>query len=271
MNKVIFNYEGVETGIQCTSNDKMKKIILNFGQKRGIDVKNLIFYYNGSIINEELELNKLENTFDKQRKIMNVLVYNKEGANIKNVNEKSKEIICPDCGENALVDINNNKFNIFGCINGHHLDNLSTKEFLESQNIDNSKIICDICKTNNKSGSFGNKFYYCLKCKSNLCVLCNSVHDIEHKKIEYEQKNYFCRKHFLNYIKYCKQCKKNMCIMCDKEHTNHNTLFFGDIIVNKENYINQLLDLKNKIDKFQEEINSIINLIKFAFLVGIIL
>ena len=124
MNKVIFNYEGVETGIQCTSNDKMKKIILNFGQKRGIDVKNLIFYYNGSIINEELELNKLENTFDKQRKIMNVLVYNKEGANIKNVNEKSKEIICPDCGENALVDINNNKFNIFGCINGHHLDKL---------------------------------------------------------------------------------------------------------------------------------------------------
>ena len=122
MNKVIFNYEGVETGIQCTSNDKMKKIILNFGQKRGIDIKNLIFYYNGSIINEELELNKLENIFNKKRKIMNVLVYNKEGAKIKNVIEKSKEVICPDCGENALVDINNNKFNIFDCINGHHLD-----------------------------------------------------------------------------------------------------------------------------------------------------
>ena len=204
MNKIIFNYEGVETEIQCIPNDKMKKIILNFGQKTGIDVKNLIFYYNGSIINEELELNKLENIFDKKRKIMNVLAYNKEGAKIKNVFEKSKEVICPDCGENALVDINNNKFNIFGCINGHHLDNLSTKEFLESQNIDISKILCDICKTTNKSGCFGNKFYYCLKFKANLCVLCNSVHDAEHKIVEYEQKNYFCLKHFSNYIKYCK-------------------------------------------------------------------
>ena len=49
--------------------------------------------------------------------------------------------------------------------------------------------------------------------------------------------------------------------MCEKEHKNHNTLFFGDIIINKENYMKQLFDLKNNIDKFKGEINSIINLL----------
>ncbi len=83
MNKVIFNYKSVETVIQCMPNDKMKKIVQNFCQKAEVDINNLIFNYNGSIINIELEVNKLENIFDKERKIMNVLVFNKEETKIK--------------------------------------------------------------------------------------------------------------------------------------------------------------------------------------------
>ena len=261
MNKVIFNYKSVETVIQCMPNDKMKKIVQNFCQKTEVDINNLIFNYNGSIINIELEVNKLENIFDKERKIMNVLVFNKEETKIKN-KEKSIEIICPDCRENARVNIKDYKFNIFGCKNGHQINNLSTNEFLQSQSIDISKITCEICKKTNKSECFEQKFHYCLNCKSNLCALCNSIHNKEHKVVKYEQKNYFCIKHFANYIKYCKQCKKNMCIMCENEHKNHSSIFFGNIIINKENYMEQLNYLKKNIDKFQEEINSIINLLK---------
>ena len=52
-----------------------------------------------------------------------------------------------------------------------------------------------------------------------------------------------------------------MCIMCEKEHKTHNSIFFGDIIIYKENYIKELLDFRKNIDKFQEDLNSIINLL----------
>ena len=171
MNKVIFNYKSVETVIQCMPNDKMKKIVQNFCQKAEVDINNLIFNYNGSIINIELEVNKLENIFDKERKIMNVLVFNKEETKIKN-KEKSIEIICPDCREIARVNIKDYKFNIFGCKNDHQINNLSTNEFLQSQSIDISKITCEICKKTNKSECFEQKFHYCLNplASKELCI-----------------------------------------------------------------------------------------------------
>ena len=49
--------------------------------------------------------------------------------------------------------------------------------------------------------------------------------------------------------------------MCEKEHKTHNSIFFGDIIIYKENYIKELLDFRKNIDKFQEDLNSIINLL----------
>ena len=81
-----------------------------------------------------------------------------------------------------------------------------------------------------------------------------------HNIIDYDKKNFHCNYHNDSYTSFCKQCKKNMCIMCENEHKNHNSIFFGNIIINKENYMDQLNYLKKNIDKFQEEINSIINL-----------
>ena len=54
MFKIIFNYESIETEVQCKQENKMKKIFEYFCQKRGLGINNLIFNYNGSIINEEL-------------------------------------------------------------------------------------------------------------------------------------------------------------------------------------------------------------------------
>ena len=261
MNKVIFNYENQNIEIQCKSEDKIEKIFQSFGQKINVDFGELIFYYNGSIINPEFKLNQIENSIDKERRILNILAY-KKNENSKKPNFKiSNEIICPKCGENICIDIQNFKLFFSDCKNGHNINNISFSEFFKNQFIDINKIKCDICKIRNKGDSFDQKFFYCLECKSNLCLLCNSIHNETHKIVKYEQKNYYCKKHFSNYVKYCDQCKKNMCIQCEKEHKTHKTFYFGDLLIDKENYINEINSLKKIMDKFQDDINSIINLL----------
>ena len=98
MSKVIFNYENNITEIQCNQEDQMKRIIQKFKQKIGIDTKELFFSYNGTIINEEFKLSQIQNSIDKERKILNILVFNKEFTGIKEKIERSKDIICPNVG-----------------------------------------------------------------------------------------------------------------------------------------------------------------------------
>ena len=72
---------------------------------------------------------------------------------------------------------------MYECKNGHKMENILLNEFEETQNIDLSHIKCDICKKNNKSISYNNIFYKCLTCNNNICPLCKSNHDKEHKII----------------------------------------------------------------------------------------
>ena len=62
MAEAIFNYEGVNTTIQCNLNDKMKDVIANFLNKIIEKGDNFFYLYNGSEINKEL-------TFNEQAKI----------------------------------------------------------------------------------------------------------------------------------------------------------------------------------------------------------
>ena len=105
MAEVIFNFEGNNTTIQCNINENMKDIINKFLIK--IDKKeedNLYYLYNGSRINPEITFNEQSNESDKNRKKINILVYkNTEYRN--KVNQKiSKDIICPECKENSLLN-----------------------------------------------------------------------------------------------------------------------------------------------------------------------
>ena len=81
-------------------------------------------------------------------------------------------------------------------------------EYEETQKIDISKIICDICKINNKNNSYNNVFNICNTCNKNMCPLCNSGHDKNHMIINYDDKNYICKKHndlmihLLNIVKF---------------------------------------------------------------------
>ena len=56
MVEINFNYEGINTIIQCDENEKLKEIIERFLVKRENNNKNnLIYLYNGTKINEELK------------------------------------------------------------------------------------------------------------------------------------------------------------------------------------------------------------------------
>ena len=105
MAKVIFNYNDMQTEIQCNINDKIKDKIKRYEIKIGKDISKLYFIYNGNKINDNLILYEIINEEDKRRNIMNVLV-NENNTTIIEENKISKEIICPKCYENILIKLN---------------------------------------------------------------------------------------------------------------------------------------------------------------------
>ena len=140
--------------------------------------------------------------------------------------------------------------------------NILLDEFENTQNIDNKKIKCEICKNNDKCNSYNKIFYRCCKCEKNICPLCKLNHDKSHKIINYDDKLYICNKHYENYNSYCNQCKINLCTLCEREHKFHEKISFGDIILNKEELVNKKNSLKNKIGLFIIEILNIIKKLK---------
>lgn len=154
MSEVEFRFNDSITIIQCNENDIMKDIINKFIIKTQLDINSLSFIYGGEKINVETTFSENLKFNDKDSKKMVILVYlitekfkEKDDSNLY-IN--SREIICPICGEGACIDIKDYKFSFYGCKNDHQIDNTLLDEYEKSQIIDESKIICQICKLNNK-------------------------------------------------------------------------------------------------------------------------
>ena len=268
MYEVSFVYKGEETIIQGHNSEKMKDIFKKFNAKSLININSVFFLYNGEIINDELTINDLPKPNLDINKI-SILVYDKNtNTSIQNKGlVKSKEIICPECKQNCLFKFDGvNTINLYGCKNNHEKEIL-IEEFENTQNIDASKIICcnyNNCN-NNKFKSYNKQFYRCLTCKNNLCLLCKSTHDQSHYIIDYDKINYFCDIHNDLFTSYCKNCKKNLCMLCENEHNkdnnNHNIIDYKRLIENKNELNNEMNKFKKKIDKFNDDIKKIIELL----------
>ena len=257
MAEVIFNYKGIDTVIQCNINDKMIDIINKYLMKMGKNENDLLYIYGGNIIDYELTFIQQANELDKNRNKMNILVQSKND-DINEIKEIiSKDIICPECGENILINIKDYKINLYGCKNNHKINNILINKYENNQKIDLSKIICNECNENNKSNTYNNEFYICNTCNKNICPLCKLNHNKNHIIINYDDKNYICKKHNESYIKYCKKCNENICIICENEHNNHDIINLGKIIVNKNELIKEMEELKLIIDKFKYKIEII--------------
>jgi hypothetical protein len=233
---------------------------------------NLLYIYGANIINYDLTFIQQANEIDRNRNKMNIIVK----LNNDNNNEKkeiiSKDIICPECGENILINIKDFKINLYGCKNNHKINNILINKYENNQKIDLSKIICNECNENNKSNTYNNEFYICNTCNKNICPLCKLKHDKNHIIIKYDDKNYICKKHNESFIKYCKECNENICIICENEHNNHDIIDLGKILLNKDELIKGMEELKLIIDKFKNKIeiikeilNRIINMIEIYY------
>jgi hypothetical protein len=164
MSECVFNFNGENIVIQCTIDDKLLDIFNKFVTKLGKDLNDIYFIYGGGKIDENsnnLTINEIANEEDRKRNKMNILAYEIKKNIPKNNIIKSSEIICFECGENAICFIDNYKINLFGCKNGHKINNILFNEFENKNTRDESKIMCNICKKNNKANSFNRLFYKC--------------------------------------------------------------------------------------------------------------
>ena len=234
----------------------MKNICIRFSIKLNIDINKLYFLYNGDKLNEGLKLIDIKKNNNINN--INILASDKEEIIPKENIISSKEIICPICKENIFINFNNYKINLIKCKNNHNINNIYIKDFQTTQKINISKVICEVCKENNKSETYKNEFYRCLYCGINLCPLCKSNHDKNHNIINYENRNYICDSHNKNYDNYCKDCNKNICMNCLKEHKNHNSIYYGDILPN-ENIKEEINEFQNYIKELKNNIQNIIN------------
>ena len=267
MVEIEFMYNGKSTIIQSQKETPIKELINKFTSKLNIDENSLFFIYNGNIIEKSLSFSSIANNYDKERNKMSLLVF--EGKDPKE-KEKEKEkklirlrqVICPICQENIRIKIENYKIDLFDCKNGHKIRNILLSDYDKTQNVDESKIKCDICKTNDKASAYNNIFYICLDCNQKLCPLCKSSHEKIHKNIiNYDDKYYICSKHNELYNSYCNDCKKNICLLCENgdEHNKHNIILFSKIMQNKEQKLNEIYHLKESITQFKENITDIIH------------
>jgi hypothetical protein len=135
MVEIDFNYDGIKTTIQSDENNTMKDIINKFLSKTETEENNLNYLYNGDQINIEQTFKEQANTIDQRRNRMSIVVLNISNNN-QIAEEKcekiSKDIICPICKENALLDIKDFKINLSECKMKHKIKDILLNKFEES-------------------------------------------------------------------------------------------------------------------------------------------
>ena len=253
----IYNTKNIE--ISYKPDEKIRNICEKFCYKIGKDINNIQFLYAGNIINMNKLIFESINNNDKERKIMPIMAIDMENNEkyYKNI-IKANHIICPICKESALINFENFKTKIFNCKNGH-TSYLLFNEFEESQKIDEAKIICNNCCTNNKANSYKNIMNICNTCKMNLCLLCAEKHDKNHNIINYEQKYYTCELHNRFFNSYCEHCKKDICVLCEPNHQQHQIISYSKILPNIPllNKSKQLM--KKLLEELDKKITEVIN------------
>ena len=255
-----FIYNENPIKILAYKNECMKDIFKKFYAKISTNKTNYIFLYNGLNINENLKLEELTRTEKK----ITILVYDNDSTNL-NDKKLTKSIICPECGEDCLINMENYKINLSKCDNGHNKQNILLNEIKDIQKSFEEKINCNDCKKN-ISQTFNKTFYKCCECKINLCPLCKTNHKKEHIILDFDIKNYRCNIHGERYILYCKNCEKNLCDICELNHDkDHNIITHKEILIDQDYKQNlkklkaKINDLKSLFEEYNKKMKLIIN------------
>lgn len=182
--------------------------------------------------------------------------------------KKLRFIKCPNCKCNdCIINLDNYLVLFYGCKSKHSSESVYDK-YIGTQKIDSGEIICSESNCGRTINNYINGLYICLNCSkltNNPKYYCKehiSKHNKEHTNVKYDKQNYYCQKHFKEFIKYCFTHNQNICKECEKEHENDKvanyTTMEPDLKKLKqslkimENNINDLKtiidDLKNRLD-----------------------
>ena len=258
MVEIEFNFNQAITNIQAKLDDPFQDVINKFMQKSLLKEGSVNFLVNGKAINPNESVESHMSNFNKQDKKMKIIVIMYDEQNKEQVIVKSKDIVCPQCKEPCRITTENSKIKLYDCINGHNIEDIKFIDFDNTQNINESQIICDNCKFKNKGNCPVDEFYRCLNCKLNICLLCKPNHDPKHNIIKYDQRNYICQIHNEHLIKYCIQCKKNICFACEG-HDKHEFEDLGNLKPNIDEKKKILNELKINIDEINKTIKEVID------------
>jgi len=154
----VFIYEQIRTKIEFKVNEKFKDICKKYSKQSNINLNSVYFLYGGNKINLELTYGQIVNKRDTNANEIEILVFQIEEPKEEKTIINSKNIICPECGENIRINIKDNLIDLYGCKNGHSINNILLDEFESTQNIDLTKIICYKCRKN-KSDTYNNEFF----------------------------------------------------------------------------------------------------------------
>ena len=178
MASIIFILNKEKTIINCSGEEYIEDLCKEFSRKINSKNDEIIYLYKGRKINPKITFNDYIKKEDIKKKQMNVLCFKVikmknnlnpknivlEGKNIyeeglnQNFKLKTKEILCPKCGEICKIKIEDFKITLYECKNGHKIENIDFEQFIESKKNAKCKIICDICKDSQKAANFGNIF-----------------------------------------------------------------------------------------------------------------
>ena len=247
MVEVIFVYNEKEINFKCQIEEKMDEIIKKFAIQKSKDINSYAFTYNECKINTEITLNQLINKSDSMKKKIYIYVKSKDNLYMNTVSNdgapknaganiiKTKELICPECYESTRFLIKDYKITLYDCQNRHNFKNILLNEFENTQIINKSKFLPNICREHNEFLTL-----YCSNCKKNLCYDCLDEHKecrLLNKLIDYSI--------LIPNLEDIEIEIKNLKLKIDN---------FNDII-NK--YILKLNNVKNNLENYYNIINNI--------------
>ena len=257
MSQATFLYNGENIKISCELKDQIKYLFKKFKIKANIKDKKITFIYNRKKIDDEnMIIGELTTSTE-----FTILVYDLENEPLnKYIASKISEVICPECKSCALLTSKDFQLNITCCENNHYFNDILINKFIKTQKI---HLICNNCKNENMNSIEDNIFYRCYTCGINLCQKCKDIHNNNNNHIilNYNERNYICKNHHENYIIYCKTCKKNLCMKCKESHLEHGLISYDKIIIENDNIMKGLKDIRKEIDIFINNINEKIKML----------
>ena len=173
MVEVEFELNQNVTKIQAQLDDLFQNVINQYAQKTLINPDLFVFLANGKSINNKGTVESQMNEINKRNSKIRVLVFSIEDNRRDSI--KSKEIICPKCKEPCRIKFENYQIKLYDCINNHITKNLKIMDFSNTQMINTSNIVCDICKIKNLGNTENKEFYKCLDCKKIYAYYVNLI------------------------------------------------------------------------------------------------